>query len=327
MNNVPLTPATGEPTETLVQYILRITFEIWEQRGIERIHDYYAEDTPVYALAGVTHGAQVVVDGTRAMLDAFPDRILVGDDVVCSGDVRRGYSSHRIISTMTHRGAGPLGAPTGRQARILTIADCVVEDGRIVREWLFRDQFSLVRQLGLDPIAVARGVRAGQSAETRAWLAGELDRLNASSAVYDASEHEHGAWCAALLSALWMGVEPKTIEPYYAPYVALHAAGDHLLSGRDELLLRYAGLSAAFAVDRFEVEHVASPPATGDDQCLAVRWSAAAEHVGEFEGVAPTGRRVLIAGATHWRRHAGVVITEWTVFDTLGVLAQIVDPA
>lgn len=35
--------------DSLVDYILGITFEIWEERGIELIHQYYSEQTIVYA--------------------------------------------------------------------------------------------------------------------------------------------------------------------------------------------------------------------------------------------------------------------------------------
>ncbi len=319
---------TASPdAESLTQYILRITYEIWEQRGIERILDYYAPDTPIYALAGLTHGAKAVVDGTRAMLDAFPDRILVGDDVVGPGDASHGYSSHRIISTMTHRGDGALGAPTGRQARILTIADCEVRDGRIVREWLFRDQASLVRQLGLDPAGVAADVRNQQSDATREWLTEQLSQLDGQGALTDSSENAHGARAAEALSALWVSGDADTAAKHYASFAALHAAGDHLLSGRDALLKHYAGLRDAFAVQQFEVEHVAESPGSQQYQTVAVRWRAAADHVGDYLGASASGRRILLAGATHWRLHGGKIVAEWTVFDGIGVLAQVLEAA
>ena len=49
-----------------------------------------------------------------------------------------------------------VGPPTGRRATVTTIADCVVRANRIVEEWLVRDNFSLVLQLGLDSHAIAR---------------------------------------------------------------------------------------------------------------------------------------------------------------------------
>ena len=43
----------------LVDYILGITFEIWEERGIELIHQYYAPDCVVHGLDAVQHGIQL----------------------------------------------------------------------------------------------------------------------------------------------------------------------------------------------------------------------------------------------------------------------------
>ena len=43
--------------DKLVDYILGITFEIWEQRKVDLIHQYYDADIVVYALDGITRGA------------------------------------------------------------------------------------------------------------------------------------------------------------------------------------------------------------------------------------------------------------------------------
>ena len=85
--------------DMLVDYILGITYEIWEERKIELINQYYGADTLVFALDGITRGASAMIDGTRAMLESFPDRLLLADDVIWSGNHEDGfYSSHRIIS-------------------------------------------------------------------------------------------------------------------------------------------------------------------------------------------------------------------------------------
>ena len=47
---------------SLVDYILGITYEIWEEGGVDLIHQYYAPDSVIYGLDGITHGAAAVVD-------------------------------------------------------------------------------------------------------------------------------------------------------------------------------------------------------------------------------------------------------------------------
>ena len=86
-------------------YILKITEEIWEDRGIGTLHEYYAEDIVVRSPGSVVTGNQGVIAATMATLAEFPDRRLLGEDVIWSGTPEEGMlSSHRIISTATHSG-------------------------------------------------------------------------------------------------------------------------------------------------------------------------------------------------------------------------------
>ena len=140
----------------LVDYILGITFEIWEERGVELIHQYYAPDCVVHGLDAVQQGAQAMVESTRTYLNPFLDRLLLADEVIWSNDLEHGfYSSHRIQSPMTNLGASAFGPATGKPVRVTAIADCVVKNGRITQEWLVRDGLALVRQLGFDALPAA----------------------------------------------------------------------------------------------------------------------------------------------------------------------------
>ena len=138
--------------------IRAITDRIWEGGRLDDIHRYYSADCAVETPSGVSIGVAAVVAGTRATLAEFPDRRLLAEDVVISGDEDGGFlSSHRIFSPMTHAGAGRYAAaPLGRTVYARTIADCVCIDNRIVHEWLVRDQGAIARQLGLDERSLAQ---------------------------------------------------------------------------------------------------------------------------------------------------------------------------
>ena len=136
------------PASALTDYIYGITYEIWEQRGVDLIRQYYAPDIRVYALGGISDGVESVVQGTRDTLSAFPDRLLLAENVVWSRDADGDYSSHRIMSPMTNDGASAYGAATGRKVLVRPVADCLVERGVITKEWLVRDTLPLVSQLG-----------------------------------------------------------------------------------------------------------------------------------------------------------------------------------
>ena len=71
-------------------YILGITREIWENRGIHTLHAYYADDIVVRSPASVVRGNRGVIAATMATLSEFPDRQLLGEDVIWSGSAEAG---------------------------------------------------------------------------------------------------------------------------------------------------------------------------------------------------------------------------------------------
>ena len=85
-------------------YILGVTKEIWEDRGVHTLNHYYADGIIVRSPASVVVGNKGVIGATLATLAEFPDRQLFGEDVIWSGSAETGdlLSSHRILSTATH---------------------------------------------------------------------------------------------------------------------------------------------------------------------------------------------------------------------------------
>jgi hypothetical protein len=98
----------------LDHYIRVITARIWEGRRIDDIRLYYSDPCVVETPMSVSSAVEDVVTGTRATLAMFPDRRLLAEDVIQSGDEEGGFlSSHRIISPMTHAGDGSFGRASG----------------------------------------------------------------------------------------------------------------------------------------------------------------------------------------------------------------------
>ena len=304
----------------LVDYILGITFEIWEGRGLELIHQYYAPDCRLHSLAGVQQGAQAVVDGARAYLRAFPDRLLLADEVIWSDDLERGfYSSHRIESPMTNLGASAFGPVTGKSVRVAAIADCVVENGLITREWLIRDGLALVRQLGFAELPAARQLAASRSAATAEWLASELARLP-NGEDYD---HELRPLASQVLRACWESGAQGALRSLYAPYAVLHLSPLERCSGAAAIASHFAALRRAFGEACIRIDHIAAQPWGQTGRSVAVRWGLAAVHQGTYEGLPASGRQVFVLGVSHWRLLGNRIVTDWTLFDRLGLLAQI----
>ena len=84
------------------EYIIGITKEIWEERGISTLHKYYAPDIIVRSPGSIVIGNEKVIAATMATLAEFPDRTLYGEDVIWSGKPKEGMlSSHRLHSILT----------------------------------------------------------------------------------------------------------------------------------------------------------------------------------------------------------------------------------
>ena len=318
------------PDQGLVEFILGITFEIWECGRIERINDYYAADAQIFALSGLIHGAADMIAGTRRMLEAFPDRLLLADDVIWSGSPAQGhYSSHRVLSPMTNTGPSAYGPPTGIQVRTLTIADCVVEEGRITREYLLRDHYSLVQQLGVDPLPAAERMASERGAGTERWIEGEIARLARGSGTAEGlplpSPQADPRGFAQRLIESHLGAKSEAVpDAAYASYAVMYRSPVELYSGRDSIKAHYAQLRQGISGCNVSIDHVARQPVDGDGLRIAVRWCAAGAHTGDYLGIPATGRPVFVLGSTHWRIVGERIAMEWTVFDQLGVMAQLV---
>ena len=309
------------PDSELVDYILGITFEIWEGRGVELIHQYYAADCVVHGLDAVQQGAQAMAESTYAYLKAFPDRLLLADELIWSGDRAGGFlSSHRIISPMTNLGASAYGPATGKSVRVVAIADCLVENGLITREWLVRDGLALVRQLGFDALPAARRIAESRSAATADWLASELARVPAG----EDYDHELKPLAGRVLRACWESGEQEELRSLYAPYAVLHLSPLERRSGAPAIASHFAALRKAFGEACVRIDHIAAQPWGQTGRSVAVRWGLSARHQGAYEGLPASGRRVFILGVSHWRLVGDRIVTDWTLFDRLGLLAQMV---
>jgi steroid delta-isomerase-like uncharacterized protein len=67
---------------------------------------------------------------------------------------------------------------------------------------------------------------------------------------------------------------------------------------------------------------------TVDDQIaegdtVATRWTGRGTHNGEIAGISPTGKQVTVSGLSISRIENGLVVEDWTNWDTFGMLVQL----
>lgn len=329
MSNASQTGPSGANTSEsynadsdIVDYILGITFEIWEQRQVETILDYYAADVEVYSLEGRVTGADTMVDNTYQTLAAYPDRLLIPDDVITSGTTRQGFSSHRLLSPMTNLGDTLFAPATGRKIWAMNVADCEVNDGMITREWLMRDNLAITSQLGLEPLPCARIIADRFDDRQKQWLKTEFQRTMDSDGITGGDVVD---FARDVLTACWRTGESTVLQSAYAPYCVLHRSPVRKISGRDQTLEHYASWRAALPSASLSIDNVCSQPFDENNQRIAVRWSVAGMHTGDFENAPASGKPLYIVGATHWEIVSGRIAVEKTVFDELSVVAQTLD--
>lgn len=320
-------PGYEDVYSDFVDYIIRCTHRIWEEKNVGLCRTHYSADCPVHTLAGPTVGAEAVTQNTTNAIAASPDRLVIGEDVIWSDD-RDGrlYSSHRIVSRSTHAGDDPLlGAATNRLTGVMTIADCACRENRIVEEWLVRDNARAVLQVGLDPWTVARAQAAADregDGTRHAWRSAWIARTRAEGDCAIAADHPARVGADALSLALrddLFGEAASRASPSVETRWPTNRAG----FGRGFWIGCLTQLKAALHDVAFRVEHVAARPLPGGDTAAALRWALVGTHAGGGVWGPLTGREVLVVGVSHHRLRGGVIVEDATVFDELAVLRQL----
>lgn len=304
-------------------YIIGITKEIWEDRGIATLHHYYAPDIVVRSPAGVVTGNQGVIAATMATLAEFPDRTLLGEDVIWSGTPEDGMlSSHRLLSTATHLGDGAYGKATGRKLTYRIIADCHAIANQINDEWLIRDQGAIVRQMGWDPRDFARDqiAREGGPETCVRPLTPATDRPGPYKGT--GNDNAWGAKLADLLTRI-MGADMAAIPRIYDRAAQLEYPGGvtgHSWGDADRF---WMSLRAAFPDAAFAIHHTIGRDDPMMPPRAAVRWSLHGKHSGWGAFGAPTGAEVYILGITHAEFGPWGLRRDYTLFDETAIWKQI----
>lgn len=304
-------------------YIIGITREIWEDRNIHTLHHYYAKDIVVRSPGSVVVGNAGVIGATMATLAEFPDRQLLGRDVIwCEHSDGSLLSSHRIVSTATHTGSGMYGNATGVSLRYRIIADCAARANVIDDEWLIRDQGAIVRQMGWDPQVFARDLIAREGGPEHCVRPFTPDNDQAGPYKGQGNDHEAGQRYADILNRI-MQADMAAIPTEYdrACYLELPGGNDSI--GHAEADKFWMGLRAAFPSATFTIHHCMGCSDDGLPNRAAIRWSLHGKHDGWGSFGQPTGANVYVLGISHAEFGPWGLRFESTVIDDTAIWKQI----
>ncbi|WP_428774508.1 nuclear transport factor 2 family protein [Vibrio sp.] len=297
-------------------YILGITKEIWEERGLHTLHEYYAEDIVVRTPQAISFGNKDVINATLAVLAQYPDRTLYGEDVIWSGTPEQGMlSSHRIISTATDR-------ETGTKLRFRIIADCHAINNKINDEWLIRDQGAIARQMGYTPEAYTSKLveQEGGTEKSSPVFTPEIDQAGPYKGC--GNDNEWGRHYENILRAI-MQAELSVIPKEYDRACIGEYAGGHSALSHGEIDDFWVQLRSAFPNAEFTVHHRIGLEGNNLPPRAAIRWSLRGKHEGYGAFGQPSGADVYVMGACHAEFGPWGLRREYVLFDELAIWKQI----
>ena len=311
----------------IVDYILRCTHRIWEEKNVGVCRTHYSDDCVMHTLAGPSCGKEVVTQNTVGSLASYADRVVLAEDVIWSEDAPgEYYSSHRISSRATHFGDEPLiGRATMRGTGVTTIADCKVVANRIVEEWLVRDNSTALWQVGADPHTIAAAAAAADQDGDQARHGWRAEAIAATRTQADvAIEDGHPAVpLAAMLRTAFVDDLYGEAAARLSPCVEVRWPSRRHGFGRGFWVGCLMQLGNALHDRSFRCEHVAARPLPHGDIAVAIRWSLAGIHMGTGVWGEPSRREMWLLAVSHYRLRGGLIVEDATVFDEVSVLRQI----
>ena len=309
--------------KTFPEYILKITKQIWEDKDVNSIANFYTKNIPVRSPFGVTYGYKPVIDATFATLKEFPNRQLLGEDIIWNLDSDSGYhSSHRILSKGTHLGEGSYGKPTGKDIYYRVIADCACKNNQVYDEWIVRDQGAMVRQLGFTPKEFAKKIIENE---------GGLEQANE---LFNSKSDTKSEYKPNIAPKNSIGIKYSNIlnkiftSDYnfsdYARAASIYWPGNKIGHGREDIEKFWKSLKEAFSNFNFSIEHIGYLEEEGKNPKASIRWFLNANHSNKTSDFGKaTNKNIFIMGINHAEIIDENVIREWVLFDEVAIWKQI----
>ncbi|HEY0034980.1 MAG TPA: alpha/beta fold hydrolase, partial [Devosia sp.] len=317
----------------IVDYIIRCTHKIWDERDIGLIYTHYTHNCVLYGTTGTIYNREDVVRDTIQRLVSFPERRGMGTQVIWNGNDKDGfYTSHLVTGSGRHTQYGHLGQPTFKPFVSRTIADCMVHRNKIYREWVVADQMAIIKQLGLDPNHFAmRMAKAKFDAGLTSLDIGENRRFLGQTpptekADVSLAHNDVEAQTIEMLHEVFTKRMFGRIAQDYAGNAQYHGPLMKELYGVAAIIHQHLGLIGSLPDASYEVQHLASNPCEEGGTKVAVRWIMEGHHLGYGilnELGDPTGKRVQVMGMSHYHWKDGKIVDEWNVYDELSLLVQV----
>jgi predicted ester cyclase len=316
--------------QNIIDYIVRITHRIWEDRDVEYIGDTYSDSSRVYDDYGLQLGNKKIIADTHHTTGAFTNIQLIADEVVWAGNDEVGFhTSHRTIIRGLNDGGSKYGPATGKNVDVLVIANCVALENDIFLEHVLYNNSSLLQQLGLDlnqmATQMALAPPAGWPRDTVTWndLRSATSPVQPLSVISPVSGFDVDAFVRRNLDSLWNGRDHGVLARNYADGFSFQGPTDRAFSGALHYGEFLTSMQSAFPDLTLQVDEVYWMGNDAEGYLTSERWSATATHRGDGVYGLPTGCEVQIWGITQHKIINGRIVSEWMLFNELDLMMQI----
>ena len=304
-------------------YILKITKQIWEGKDVDSIGEFYTDNIPVRSPFGITYGNKPVIEATYNTLKEFPNRQLLGEDVIWNGNDDKGYhSSHRILSKGTHLGDGFYGKPTGKDIYYRVIADCACKGNQVYDEWIVRDQGAMVRQIGYTPKEFAQIMIDKEGGLEKAKKLFDKNDIKPSDYQPEKIKKDSaGQKYSEILSKVF---EEDYDFNDYNRASSIYWPGNKLGHGREDISKFWNSLKDIFTDIKFTIEHVGYLDESNKNPRASIRLFLEGLHSEDSEDYGKkTNSKLFIMGINHVELNEDGIIREWVLFDEVAIWKQI----
>lgn len=134
----------------------------------------------------------------------------------------------------------------------------------------------------------------------------------------DDREERNRARLGRYLEEVWNKRNPNAVPQFYDPNVIDHFAAPGVPQGVDGAIATVKAMQTAFPDCAVSVDDTL---AEGDRVATRMTWSGT--HVGEFMGIAPTGKSFKVQAIEIIRVEGDMFVERWLWMDTLNLMQQL----
>lgn len=311
---MPLDPIAYKPYADPDDFIREVTDLIWVDRSIGFIRDNYEPDSIVHTSLGTINGRDDVISGSLMRQASGSNRIGQTEDVIWEARGTDAFLSSHLVF-----GAGPDLPYVSR-----TIANCLYRRGRMVEEWVVRDNLAIALQQGLDPDVLAAavpflGYTGSLTQPARADVLAEGD-----SGPRPDDFRPEAQLVLEFLDRVWNERELEKVHDFWIRDLFLHDIGHRTWIRPEGYQRSLLHLLAPFPTATFEVRDLQT---NYDDRYAGLRVAVMWKLVGDYIGVPDfgplTGARTELLGVSQFLVQRGRIVKENRVYDQVALRAQI----